>query len=149
MRFMTALTQRLDQVLTTAVAEQRIVGAIACVMQHHVVVYQRAIGHADREAGIAMTDSTPHRLASLTKPMTAVATLALIERGTLDLDQAVTRWLPELRPRLADGAAPPITIRHLLTHTSGLGYTFLEQPGGPYHRAHVSDGLDQPGLSLA
>ncbi len=149
MRFMTALAQRLDRVLTTAVAEQRIVGAIACVMQNHVVVYQRAVGLADREADIAMTERTPHRLASLTKPITAVATLALIERGTLDLDQPVTRWLPEFRPRLADGAAPPITIRHLLTHTSGLGYTFLEPPGGTYHRAHVSDGLDQPGLSLA
>jgi CubicO group peptidase (beta-lactamase class C family) len=149
MRFMTALARRLDHVLNTAVAEQRVVGAIAYVMQDHVVVYRRAIGLADREAGVAMTEATPHRLASLTKPITAVATLALIERGTLGLDQPVTRWLPDFRPRLADGAAPPITIRHLLTHTSGLGYTFLELPGGPYHRAHVSDGLDQPGLSLA
>jgi CubicO group peptidase (beta-lactamase class C family) len=117
-------------------------------MKRQIVVYQRAVGLADREAGIAMTEATPHRLASLTKPITAVATLALIERGTLGLDQPVTRWLPELRPRLADGATPPITIRQLLTHTSGLGYTFMELPGGPYHRAHVSDGLDQPGLSL-
>lgn len=148
MRFMTNLAQRLDQVLATAVSEQRIVGAIACVMHHHDVVYRRAIGLADREAGIAMTVATPHRLASFTKPVTAVATLALIDRGTLGLDQPVTRWLPEFRPRLADGSAPPITIRHLLTHTSGLGYTFLELPGGPYHRAQVSDGLDQPGLSL-
>jgi CubicO group peptidase (beta-lactamase class C family) len=145
MRFMTTL----DHVLATAVAEQRIVGAIISVMQRGDLVHQRAFGLADREAGVAMTETTPHRLASLTKPITAVATLALIEHGTLDLDQLVTRWLPEFRPRLADGSAPPITIRQLLTHTSGLGYTFLELPGGPYHRAQVSDGLDQPGLSLA
>jgi CubicO group peptidase (beta-lactamase class C family) len=138
---------RVDRVLAGAVAEQRIVGATAFVMRGGALAYRGAVGLANREANIAMTTTTPHRLASLTKPVTAVTTLAMIARNQLALDQPVTRWLPDFVPRFGD-IAPPITIHHLLTHTSGLGYSFLELPEGPYHRANVSDGLDQPGLSL-
>lgn len=144
---MSELSNRVDRVLETAVAQQRIVGAVAAVHRRGELVYHRAVGLADREAGRAMTLATPHRLASLSKPVTTVAALALIDRGVLALDQPVTRWLPEFQPRFA-GGAPPITLRHLLTHTSGLGYSFLEASDGPLHRARVSDGLDQPGLSL-
>jgi len=145
---MSELAKRIDQVLETAVAQQRIVGAVAAVHRRGELIYHRAVGLADRETGREMTLATPHRLASLTKPITTVAALALLDRGVLALDQSVTRWLPEFQPRFA-GAAAKITIRHLLTHTSGLGYSFLEATDGPLHRARVSDGLDQPGLSLA
>ena len=57
--------------------------------------------------------------------------------------------LPESRPSLPDGTTPEITIRQLLSHTSGLWYGFFEPEDGPYHQANVSDGLDQPGLSTA
>jgi len=145
---MSELSNRVDQVLETAVAQQRIVGAVAAVHRRGELVYHRAVGLADREAGREMTLATPHRLASFTKPITSVAALALIDRGVLALDQPVTRWLPDFRPPFA-GTTPTITLRHLLTHTSGLGYPFLEPPDGPLHRAQVSSGLDQPGLSLA
>ena len=145
---MQALSQRVDAVLEAAVSGQRVVGAVAMVAQHGEVVYQRAVGLADREADRAMTAATPFRIASLTKPITTVAALALVERGVIAFDQPVTRWLPEFRPTFG-GAAPVITLHHLLSHTSGLSYRFLDLPDGPYHRADVSDGLDQPGLSLA
>ncbi|HET9621872.1 MAG TPA: serine hydrolase domain-containing protein [Kofleriaceae bacterium] len=145
---MQALSQRVDSVLEAAVAGQRIVGAVAVVAQRGEVVYHRALGLADRDAGRAMTEATPFRLASLTKQITTIAALALVERGVLAFDQPVTRWLPDFTPRWGD-AAPPITLHHLLSHTSGLGYGFLELADGAYHRAHVSDGLDQPGLGLA
>lgn len=144
---MTKLSDRVARVLDTAINQQRIVGAVVRVMRDGQVAYHGAVGFADREASRAMAETTPHRLASLTKPITAVATLALVDRGTLALDQPVTRWLPAFRPRHGD-VASPITIQQLLTHTSGLGYGFLEPPDGPYHRAQVSDGLDQPGRSL-
>jgi len=144
---MSDLSSRVSATLEVAVAEQRIVGAIAIVMRDGRIIDHRAVGLADREAGTRMTESTPHRLASMTKPIVATAALALVDRGVLALDQPVTRWLPEFRPRLGD-ATPSITIHQLLTHTSGLGYGFLEPDDGPYHRANVSDGLDQPGLSL-
>jgi len=142
-----SLSTRLDRVLDTAVAHQRVVGATAAVMIHGELVYHRAFGLADREASRAMAVETPHRLASLTKPVTTVAALALVERGVLALDQPVTRWLPAFRPPYG-ADRPAITLHHLLTHTSGLGYSFLEPPDGPLHRAGVSDGLDRPGLAL-
>jgi CubicO group peptidase (beta-lactamase class C family) len=142
------LAQRLDAVIDSAVREERIVGTVALVARDGEVVYRRAAGFADREAGRPVREDDVFRLASLAKPVVAVAALALVERGKLGLDDAVTRWLPEFRPRLADGTVPLVTIRQLLTHTSGLGYRFFQPEDSPYHRAAVSDGLDQPGLSF-
>jgi CubicO group peptidase (beta-lactamase class C family) len=68
--------------------------------------------------------------------------MALLERGRLDLDDAAARWLPEFRPRTADGVDHVMTVRHLLTHTAGLGYGFNQPADGSYRRAGVSDGLD-------
>src|SRR5690606_42083738 len=81
-------------------------------------------------------------LASVTKPIVSAAALRLAERGQLDLQSPVTRWLPEFHPRLPDGSVSSITIHQLLTHTAGLSYGFLEPADGPYRRAGVSDGLD-------
>ena len=145
---MTNLTTRVDAVMAAAIAEQRIVGGVVGVARRGTLVYRRAVGLADREADRAMTEDTPFRIASLTKPVVSVAALGLVQRGAIALDQPVTRWLPEFRPRYQDDV-PPITIHQLLTHTSGLGYGFLEPVDGPYHQAQVSDGLDQPGLTLA
>jgi CubicO group peptidase (beta-lactamase class C family) len=94
-------------------------------------------------------DDTVFRLASMSKPIVSVAALALIDQGKLSLDDPVTKWLPDFRPRLADGREPVITVRHLITHTSGLGYKFLEAADGPYHKAEVSDGIAEPGLTAA
>lgn len=48
------------------------------------------------------------------------------------------RWLPEVAPRLADGRVSDITIHHLLTHSAGLSYVFMDPPDGPYHRLRIS-----------
>ncbi len=96
-----------------------------------------------------MAENEVFRLASMTKAIVCVTALALIDAGRLGLEDPVARWLPDFRPKLADGRAPVITIRHLLTHTAGLGYGFLEPLGGAYHRLGVSDGLDASGLTLA
>ena len=93
-------------------------------------------------------EDTVFRFASLTKPIVSVAALALIERGRLSLDSPVTDWIPWFRPKFGDGAEPVITVRHLMTHTSGLTYGFMELPDSRFHQAGVSDGLDQPGLSM-
>lgn len=143
-----ALASRLDGVLQGAVAEQRITGAVLMVARDGVVVYRRAVGFADREARRPMTERTWFRLASMTKPLVSTAALALVERGQLRLEDPVTRFLPEFRPRLPDGRAATITIRQLLTHTSGLSYGFWEPPGGPLERAGVSNGIDSPGCAL-
>lgn len=120
---------------------------IVLVAQHDQLVYQRAAGLADRETNRAMTEDTIFRLASVTKPIVAIAAMRLVEQGLIGLDDPVTRWLPDFRPRLADGNEPVIRIRDLLTHTAGLTYGFMEE-NGPYVRAGVSDGLAEPGLPL-
>jgi CubicO group peptidase (beta-lactamase class C family) len=141
-------TPELDRVIGEAISAHRIVGAEVIVARDGEIVYQRAAGLADRESNRAVRSDEIFRLASMTKAIVSVAALALVDRGTLWLHDPVTRWLPEFRPKLASGQEPLITLRHLITHTAGLGYGFLEAPDGPYHQLGVSDGLDQSHLTL-
>ena len=73
-----------------------------------------------------MREGDVFRLASVTKPFVAATAMRLIEQGVIALDNPVTRFLPEFRPRLPSGEAPQLTIHHLLIHTSGLGYSLQE-----------------------
>ncbi|MBK8082978.1 MAG: beta-lactamase family protein [Devosia sp.] len=113
------LQDRIDAAIDAALVN-RIVGCVVLVNLGGVPVYARAAGLADREAGRPMAIDAIFRLSSVTKPIVATAILALIDAGEMDLDDAVTDYVPGFRPRLADGSEPRITIRHLLTHTSGL-----------------------------
>jgi len=139
---------RIDRAIDRAIEAKQIVGTVVLVARNGTIIYRRAAGLADREAGRPTAEDTIFRFASFSKPLTSAAALALIERGKMHLDDPVTRFLPEFQPRLADGQKPPILIRHLLTHTSGLGYASFQPPDGPYAKARVSDGLDQPGLTM-
>ncbi|HUI59188.1 MAG TPA: serine hydrolase domain-containing protein, partial [Steroidobacteraceae bacterium] len=143
-----AMQERLDPVLEAAIAGRRLVGAVVLVARGGRIAYRRAAGFADRESRTPLAPEHLFRLASLTKPVVTAAAMALIEQGKLALEDRLARWLPGFAPRLADGRIADITVRQLLTHTSGLSYGFSEEADGPYHRAQVSDGLDQPGLSL-
>jgi CubicO group peptidase (beta-lactamase class C family) len=138
----------IDDVITRALSDNRIVGAVVLVARDGELVYQHSAGLADRESGKEMRVDTLFRLASVTKAIVCAAAMALVERDELSLETRVDPWLPEFRPKLPSGESPAITIRHLLTHTAGLDYRFQQPPDGPYARANVSDGFDQPGLSL-
>jgi len=142
------LAARLDKAIESALAEQRIVGAVVMVARDGEVIYQRAAGLADREADRPMTVDTIFRFASVTKPLVSAAALKLVEQGDLSLDDPVTRWLPDFTPTLPDGSPAEIRLYHLLTHTAGLSYGFLEPRDGPYRRAGVSDGLAKPEIGL-
>jgi CubicO group peptidase (beta-lactamase class C family) len=145
----TLIQSGLDAVLDKAISDRKIVGGVLSVSLHGQPVYERAVGYADRESQQSTKLDTLFRWASLTKPLMAALTLALTERGVIALEDPVTRFLPEFLPRTADGKTPQITVRHLLTHTAGLTYRLFEKSSdGPYHRANVSDGMDQPGLSI-
>jgi CubicO group peptidase (beta-lactamase class C family) len=135
----------LDDAVDRALAERRVVGAVVQVAREGEVVYRRAAGLADRESGRAMEVDTLFRLSSLSKPICAAAAMVLAEQGVLALDEPVTTWLPEYRPRLATGEQPTITLHHLLTHTAGLGYPWAEDPGDPYRSADVGDGIRSSG----
>lgn len=90
-------------------------GACVAVLRGGVPVLRRAYGLADLEGGFAAELATNFRLASLTKQFTAAAILLLRQDGRVGLEGSVRKWLPGL-PSAADG----MTVRHLLTHTSGL-----------------------------
>ncbi|KAB0634730.1 serine hydrolase [Burkholderia stagnalis] len=145
-----ALCSRLDGALERALADERMVGAVVLVARHGALRYARAVGLADREAGTPMREDALFRLASVTKPIVTAAVMRLVAAGRIGLDDPVARWLPDFTPTLPDGQPARITLRHLLSHTAGLGYRFLEADGdGPYARAGVSDGMDLARITLA
>lgn len=141
-------TAAIDRAIDAALADNRIVGGVVLVMQDGEILYRRAAGFADRERGVPMHEDAVFRLASLTKPLVTAAALRMMELGKIALADPVGRYLPDFRPALPDGKVPVITLRHLLTHTAGLSYGFMQPPDGPYHRHGVSDGLAEPGLSM-
>ncbi|WP_231667443.1 serine hydrolase domain-containing protein [Pseudomonas quasicaspiana] len=138
-----ATIKRIDDVWHGVVDEGRIVGGVLLLAQAGEVRYACARGWADREALRPITRDERFRLASLTKLITSVCILRLQEHGLLCIDDAVNRWLPDFTPKLADGSMPIITLRHLLSHTSGLAYGFELPVGNAYEQAGVSDGLDR------
>lgn len=140
--------QRLAEVWQGWVDSGQIVGGVLLVAQGGVLRYVSARGWADRERRVSVTRGTRFRLASLTKLLTSVAVLQLCEQGMLSLDAPVTDWLPAFRPRLSDGRESVITLRHLLSHSSGLGYGFEQPPDNTYELAGVSDGLDRVAFDL-
>lgn len=127
----------LSQYLSGAVQRGDVPGVVALVVDRESVLYQGAAGKLDVARGVDMPADALFRIASMTKPVTSVAAMMLVEAGKLGLDDPVSKYVPgfEGRPVLerfntADGtydtrpAKRPVTIRHLMTHTSGLGYGF-------------------------
>ncbi len=138
------------QRLLQQVHPQRLVGAVVLVREHGALRHASTTGLADRESATPMQRDQLFRLASVSKPLLSTVILGLVAEGVLDLDAPVQRWLRDFRPALADGSTPAISLRQLLSHSSGLGYRFLEADAkGPYARAGVSDGMDANPLSLA
>ncbi|MBI3692559.1 MAG: beta-lactamase family protein [Mycolicibacterium aromaticivorans] len=135
-----------------AVDSGLLAGAVTLAWQRGKMLQVNEIGYRDVEAGLPMQRDTIFRVASMTKPVTVAAAMALIEEGKLTLTDPVTRWLPELADMqvLVDPAGPldrtvparrPITIDDLMTHRSGLAYVF--SVGGPISRAYGRVSLRQ------
>ena len=124
----------IDDTFRRAVAAGDVPGAVAMAATDKGVVYDGAFGARDLGAGTAMTRDTVFRLASMSKMVTAVAAMQLVEQGRLALDAPVPEIDPALNAPLVlagfDAAGAPIlrparrriTLRHLLTHTAGFTY---------------------------
>lgn len=112
-------------------------GASVLVLHDGTPLLRRGYGMADLEAGIAATPATNYRLASVTKQFTAASILLLAEEGVLSLDDPVRRWLPSLPP-----AADAVTLRQLLSHTSGLVDYEDHVPAGFQGQLRDADVLD-------
>src|SRR6516164_7916685 len=127
----------IDAALRTAVERNDIPGVVALVTDRRHVLYQGVFGLADISTGRALVADALFRIASMTKPITSLAAMQLIEQGRFGLDDPVENYLPEFANlqvfesfdastgayRLRPASRPP-TVRHILTHTSGLGYPF-------------------------
>jgi methyl acetate hydrolase len=127
---------QIDAVLRRAVEAKEVPGVVAMAANDKGVFYEGAFGMRDLAQGPAMTLDTIFRIASMTKAITSVAAMQLVEQGKLQLEQPIGNILPELAaPQVLEGfddagapklrpAKRPITLRHLLTHTAGFGYEF-------------------------
>jgi CubicO group peptidase (beta-lactamase class C family) len=104
-----------DRYLRSELARQRIPGMSVAVLRGDSVLLARGYGFANLEHRVPATDSTVYQSASLGKQFTAAAIVTLAREGRLHLDDSIRRYFPEGPP-----AWRAITIRHLLTHTSGI-----------------------------
>ena len=140
-----------------AFANANLPGAVGMIVDRDGVRYAEALGQADAVGGVAMARDTLFQIASMTKALTSVAAMQLVEQGRLGLDEDIGTVLPDLaNPQVLTGfdesgapslraAAGPVTLRHLLTHTAGLGYFFIHPEVLRYFAA---TGMPEPG-SLA
>ncbi len=146
---------RIDQMLQEEVNAGNIPGAVALIARNGKIIYHQAYGHADHQTSRKMKKDDIFRIASQTKAITSTAVMMLWEEGKFRLDDPVSKYIPAF----ADAsvldyfyevdttyttipADKPITIRHLLTHTSGIGYGVID--GDPrfrkiYAKAGITD----------
>lgn len=130
-------TASLDATLSAAVTRGDVPGLVVMAATRDAILYQGAFGKAEVGRKRPMTADAIFRIASMTKAVTSVAAMQLYEQGRIALDDPAEKYLPELANLMvfesfdnATGgyrvrpAATKVTIRHLLTHTSGLGYGF-------------------------
>jgi CubicO group peptidase (beta-lactamase class C family) len=145
--------------MQSLIDDGKIAGGVTMLARHGKVVHLNALAMADREGKIPMQTDSIFRMASMTKPVTSVAILKLYEQGKLGLDDPVSKYLPEFRRekmRVFANAAPletkpaknEITIKHLLTHTSGLGYGVSENIGPLYKAEALPIGCGSSNLRL-
>jgi CubicO group peptidase (beta-lactamase class C family) len=130
---------RIDDMLNEAIAQDQIPGVVALIARNGHIVYFKAFGTADQASGRDYQREDIFRIASQTKAITSTAVMMLWEEGKFSLDDPISKFIPEFAHPVvfqslneADSsftgipAQNPITIRNLLTHTSGIGYGMID-----------------------
>ena len=149
--------ERIGRNIQKSVDENRIAGAVSLVARHGQIAYFKAFGMASREDRKPMQTDHIFRICSMTKPITSVAVMMLYEEGRFLLNDPVSNFIPEFKemkvldpPYTQDKTSPPgslveakrpITIRQLLTHTSGLTYHWNARLGKQYREAGMGHGV--------
>ncbi len=154
---------RIDVMLTEAIAQNQIPGAVALVARNGKIVYYKAFGMADNETNRSLQRDDIFRIASQTKAITSTAVMMLWEEGKFSLDDPISRYIPEFENAVifesfneADSsftgrpASTPITIRHLITHTSGIGYGMIDDDNFRkiYQKAGIIDAFTTEDVSI-
>jgi len=130
---------RIDEMLDQAVDDNELPGIVALIARNGKIVFHNAYGMADNTSGIAMENDAIFRIASQTKAITSTAAMILWEEGKFRLDDPISKYIPEFgEAQLLDTfneqdssyttkpAQDQITIRDLITHTSGIGYGVID-----------------------
>ena len=146
---------RIDRLCEEAIGENKVPGIVALVARHGKIVYHKAYGMADNATKRQLKRDDIFRIASQTKAITSTAVMMLWEEGRFQLNDPISKFIPEFKDVgvlktfdeekvtwTTEPVKKPITIRHLLTHTSGIGYGVID--GDPrfktmYAKAGVTD----------
>ena len=148
-----SLKENADLLLRNAVEAGDIPGVVAMATNRDRAIYEGAFGQRVLGQNVAMTTDTVVWIASMTKVLTSAAAMQLVEQGKLDLVSPVTRWVSDLsKIQVLEGwdgngqprtRAPkrPITLRHLLTHTSGFSYDLWNADIGRYQEVTHLPGI--------
>jgi len=154
---------RIDAMLSQAIEADQIPGAVALVARNGKIVYYKAFGMADNVSGRNMQRDDIFRIASQTKAITSTAVMMLWEEGKFSLDDPISKFIPEFENAVvfesfkeadssftASPAHRPITIRHLITHTSGIGYGMIDddQFRKIYQKAGIIDAFTTGDVSI-
>ena len=143
-------------VLQGAVDAHALSGAVTMIWRNGEIAQLNTVGYRNIAEKASMQRDTIFRIASMTKPVTSVAALMLMEEGKLKLDDPITKWLPEFKDMvvLKDAQGPldqtepakrDITVEDLMTHRSGLAYGFTSVgPIAHAHQAALGDVLSSP-----
>lgn len=134
--------ERVRRTLDTWIETQRLAGLAVAITRDGEVAFEHYTGWADRARNVPVTPQTLFRIYSMTKPITSIAALQLVEEGRIRLDDPIATVLPAFAeprvlvsggapggyaPAVTRGAIEPIRLWHLLTHTAGLTYDFHRQ----------------------
>ncbi len=136
---------KVDEAMEKLVAEKKLAGAVVMIARQGQVVHWQSYGHQDREANVAMQKDSIFRVYSMTKAITSAAALILLDEGKLNLDDPVSKFLPELKGmKVSNGSgnvAPKreMTVRDLMRHTAGLSYGF--NGDSPVDKAYLAANL--------
>ena len=134
-----ARLERIEPAMQAFVDEQKLAGTLTLVARKGKVVHLEGVGFRDREAKTPMTEDTIFRIYSMTKPITAVAALTLWEQGQFQMDDPVSKYLPELanlkvfagmdgENMVLEDTNKVMTIKQLFTHSAGFSYGFSQSP---------------------
>ena len=148
---------KLSEFMQSLVDDGKIAGGVTMMARHGKVIHLESVGWSDLASKKPMTSDAIFRIASMTKPITTLAIMMLWEQGKLDLDDPVSKFIPEfknpqvlvnLNPLQTRPAKGEITIRHLLTHMSGLGYPGTEKIGPMYVENDIPCGCVTASVTL-
>jgi CubicO group peptidase (beta-lactamase class C family) len=155
---------RIDQMCTDAVQKGDLPGIVSMVVRNGKIVHWKAYGMADNQSGRTMKRDDIFRIASQTKAITSTAVMMLWEEGKFQLDDPISKYIPEFKNaqvlntfQYSDTtwkgipANKEITIRHLITHTSGIGYGFIDDDERfkmIYYKAGIVDAFTTENVTL-